>query len=92
MDDGWPLCGPSSLEERHPYVFTVQEPAWPCTACLEVLNGTATRRSIERGKARIAMQMRRASAEWNNDTDEITRCDQWFADHPPIIVSSGGST
>jgi hypothetical protein len=87
-DDGLPLCGLDDSPE--PWVISTQRPAWPCDACLLVLAGTATRHSIARDVARVEVGIDLADAQYRHDADRIALRSQWLADHPPIIVSSGG--
>jgi hypothetical protein len=89
-NDGLPLCGLDDSPE--PWVISTQKPAWPCDACLLVLAGTATQDSLARDVVRAEAEIELADAEYHHDTEKIALHTQWLADHPPIIVSSGGSS
>lgn len=91
LDGGLTLCGLSPTFHVV-WTFATQRPAWPCTACLAVLDGTATRHSIARDIARAEAETDLADAQCHHDTERIAFRTQWLADHPPIIVSSGGSS
>jgi len=90
-DGGPPMCG-LRLTPNVAWAYTTQEPAWPCVACLLVLSGTATQDSLARNVARTEAEIELADAEYRHDAEKIALHTQWLADHPPIIVSSGGSS